>query len=333
MLYGSAIKHAHETSTQTRLEIGTHCRVSYNHSLCSNKSTNTHIYTQTDRQKLSLPFDRPYPYSLGSMKVSITPMKIKLCRSYPPLKFNNSYSYAKNKVFNSLSYDTLVQYWAIFKSTIDLWTSFGLNDYSGTMDGHDTSSSYTETMKLKLAGMISGLQTPLLTNFSCGLETPFIIHGLVSCTLSTLVIAHCRSYPASLRFCYSLKWKDRVCHTVKKASVCLPVTGFWNNGEICYRWDSKWQVLLLRSSRISLFLLIDHSRAFFSLARCKIGCCDSLDSIASLSVENTVLIHQVIFWLIVDFISIGERCLIDFLFLRSGCSSVQVSKRLSLSWE
>ena len=31
-----------ETSTRKGLEIGTHCRVFYNHSLCSNKSTNTH---------------------------------------------------------------------------------------------------------------------------------------------------------------------------------------------------------------------------------------------------------------------------------------------------
>ena len=36
------------------LEIGTHCRLSYNHSLCSNKSTNTHTDTYSIKIELKL---------------------------------------------------------------------------------------------------------------------------------------------------------------------------------------------------------------------------------------------------------------------------------------
>jgi hypothetical protein len=62
----------------------------------------------------------------------------------------------------------------------------------------------------------------------------------------------------------------------------------------------------VRSSRISLSLVIDRFCAFFSLARSMIKCCDSLDSIVTLFVENTTLKPQFIFWSIVDFIAMGD---------------------------
>ena len=69
--------------------------------------------------------------------------------------------------------------------------------------------------------------------------------------------------------------------------------------------------------------------AFSSLARSVIECCHSLDFIASLFAENTALKPLSIPWLIVDFISMGDRCLSVFMFHRAGCGSVHRSKRFS----
>ena len=63
----------------------------------------------------------------------------------------------------------------------------------------------------------------------------------------------------------------------------------------------------MRSSRIALSLFIDHFRAFFCLAHSKIKCCDALDFIASLFVENTILKPQSIACQIAGYFSMGER--------------------------
>ena len=65
-------------------------------------------------------------------------------------------------------------------------------------------------------------------------------------------------------------------------SVCnLFLKQWWNLLSV----DSEWRLLYhVRSSRISLSLVIDRSCAFFPLACSTIDCCDSLDFIASLFV-------------------------------------------------
>ena len=122
---------------------------------------------------------------------------------------------------------------------------------------------------------------------------------------------------SGLRSC-SLDWKDRVCQTVNMYFVCLSV---------CYpflrppQWtllsvDSEWRFSYhIRSSGISLSsVMIHHFCAFFSLALSKIECCDSLDFIVFLFMENATLKPQSISHLIVDFISMGERCFIVYIF-------------------
>ena len=89
-------------------------------------------------------------------------------------------------------------------------------------------------------------------------------------------------------------------------SVCLSVTRFKDHGGICSRLIEREGFYYVRSSRMSLSLLIDYFCAFFSLARSKIECCDLLDFIASLFVENTTLKPQSISCSIVGFISMGD---------------------------
>ena len=134
----------------------------------------------------------------------------------------------------------------------------------------------------------------------------------------------------------SLDWKTRICPNGKESfclsvlSICLSVTRFfrprWNLLSVASEWRFWYHV---RSSRISLFLVIDRFCAFFSVARSIVDCCDSLDFIASLSVEDTGLRPQSISWLIVDFMSISERYFIVFMFWLAMCPrSLYGSKKL-----
>jgi hypothetical protein len=96
--------------------------------------------------------------------------------------------------------------------------------------------------------------------------------------------------------------------------VCLSVTRFQDHSRICSRLIESDEFYCVRSRRISLSLVIHLVCAFFSLAPSNIECYDSLDFIASLFLENTVLKPQSISCLIVDSISMCERCFIVFIF-------------------